>query len=82
MYMALKPFFIQKTVSFNAPGCGVQREGKENGVQRLFIYQEKTPLKMRGIFFLKNGYFHCILNRTTNSCYIKADFEAQHILFL
>lgn len=51
MYMALKPFFIQKTVSFNAPGCGVQREGKENGVQRLFIYQEKTPLKMRGIFF-------------------------------
>lgn len=53
MYMALKPFFIQKTVSFNAPGCGVQREGKENGVQRLFIYQEKTPLKMRGIFFFK-----------------------------
>lgn len=50
MYMALKLFFIQKTVSFNAPGCRVQREGKENGVQRLFIYQEKkTPLKMRGI---------------------------------
>lgn len=41
MYMALKLFFIQKTVSFNAPGCRVQREGKENGVQRLFIYQEK-----------------------------------------
>lgn len=57
MYMALKPFFIQKTVSFNAPGCGVQREGKENGVQRLFIYQEKTPLKMRGIFFKKMDTF-------------------------
>lgn len=82
MYMVLKPFFIQKTVSFNAPGCRVQREVKVNGVQRLFIYQEKNPLKMRGIFFLKNGYFHCILNRTTNSCYIKADFEAQHILSL
>lgn len=53
MYMALKPFFIQKTVSFNAPGCRVQREVKVNGVQRLFIYQEKNPLKMRGIFFLK-----------------------------
>lgn len=82
MYMALKPFFIQKTVSFNAPGCRVQREVKVNGVQRLFIYQEKNPLKMRGIFFKKNGHFHCILNRTTNSCYIKADFEAQHILSL
>lgn len=45
MYMALKPFFIQKTVSFNAPGCRVQREVKVNGVQRLFIYQEKTPTK-------------------------------------
>lgn len=45
MYMALKPFFIQKTVSFNAPGCRVQREVKVNGVQRLFIYQEKNPTK-------------------------------------
>lgn len=82
MYMALKPFFIQKTVSFNAPGCRVQREVKVNGVQRLFIYQEKKPTKNERNFFLKNGYFHCILNRTTNSCYIKADFEAQHILSL
>lgn len=81
MYMALKPFFIQKTVSFNAPGCRVQRRGKENGVQRLFIYQEKKPNKNERKKFL-NGYFHCILNRTTNSCYIKTDFEAQHILSL
>lgn len=53
MYMALKPFFIQKTVSFNAPGCRVQREVKVNGVQRLFIYQEKNPTKNERNFFLK-----------------------------
>lgn len=51
MYMALKPFFIQKTVSFNAPGCRVQREVKVNGVQRLFIYQEKNPTKNERNFF-------------------------------
>lgn len=53
MYMALKPFFIQKTVSFNAPGCRVQREVKVNGVQRLFIYQEKNPTKNERNFFFK-----------------------------
>lgn len=53
MYMALKPFFIQKTVSFNAPGCRVQREVKVNGVQRLFIYQEKPPTKNERNFFFK-----------------------------
>lgn len=51
MYMALKPFFIQKTVSFNAPGCRAQREVKVNGVQRLFIYQEKNPTKNERNFF-------------------------------
>lgn len=53
MYMALKPFFIQKTVSFNAPGCRVQREVKVNGVQRLFIYQEKNPTKNERNFLKK-----------------------------
>lgn len=53
MYMALKPFFIQKTVSFNAPGCRVQRRGEENGVQRLFIYQEKKNNKNERKNFLK-----------------------------